>query len=212
MERYRMRNLIPSLALIAMLSVGMSLARPYLSNTDSYIYMNWNLFLGLLSLLFAWLFFKKTGGKIFSLVWFILWLGFLPNAPYILTDFIHIADVGPKEILWYDGLMLFGYALVGILSWLHSVNMVYQSISSKIFIPAVSLLSAFGIYLGRYVRFNTWDVFTKPGEILTTVFDTLRYPLEHEPLLMFTTVFWVFLMLIYLGYSNLHKLPKQKES
>ena len=204
-----MRNLAPSLALMIIPVVVMTLFRPLLSNTDSYIYMNWNLFLGLLPLVFAWLFTKNVGGRIVSIAWLLLWLGFLPNAPYMITDFIHIADVGPKRILWYDSIMLFGFAWAGMLSWIHSMNMVYQKINVRSFVPVISLLTAFGLYLGRYIRFNTWDVLHRPGEIFGTLADILLQPLNHEPFLLFTMVFWIFLMTVYVGYSHLHQFPKK---
>lgn len=203
MNYFRMRVLFPSLSVIAIVPVSMSLLRPFLSGTNAYIWMNWNLFLGVLPLLFAWLYVKRVGTHLmFQWVWLLAWLFFLPNAPYMITDFIHMADVGPKDILWYDALMLFSYAFVGMLSWLSSTYAIYQNIKYKSFIPVISLLTAFGVYLGRYIRFNTWDILTKPGDILSTVFDTIINPLAYDPLLLFVSVFWVFLMAIYLGYAS----------
>jgi uncharacterized membrane protein len=201
-----MRNLAPSLAIMTIPAVLMTLFRPHLSDTDSYIYMNWNLFLGLVPLAFAWLFYKGIGGKTLGLLWFLLWLGFLPNAPYMITDFIHMADVGPKRYLWYDAIMLFGFAWSGMLAWIHSLNMVYEKVRVRNFIPFITLLTAIGLYLGRYVRFNTWYVLTKPGQVITRIGEILTEPLNNPPFLLFVMVFWIFLMTVYLGYRHMHKL------
>lgn len=209
---YRLRNITMSLVLMAVPAIILTLVRPLISNSNSYIYMNWNLFLGLLPLVFAVLFSKKIGGRYLLVVWLILWLVFLPNAPYMITDFIHIADVGPKNILWIDSIMLFGFAWVGMISWLESVSIMYNTIRTRSFIPIVSLLTAVGLYLGRYIRFNTWDLLTRPQEIMNTVFDVFLNPLNHDPFLLFTTIFWVFLMLSYVGYSHLHYIAPQRKN
>jgi len=206
MNRHQLRNTALSIGLIATPAIALTLMRPILSETDSYIYMNWNLFLGILPLIFAAFHYKKVGGKMFSVLWFILWIGFLPNAPYMITDFIHIADVGPKSILWMDSIMLFGFAWVGMICWLQSVSLIYETVRAKSFIPIISLLTAIGLYLGRYIRFNTWDALTQPLEIVKTVLDVFLNPLNHEPFLLFIAVFWIFLMVSYVGYSNLHHL------
>lgn len=211
MKYFQLRNTAFSIAVIAIPAIALTLIRPLLSNTDSYIYMNWNLFLGLLPLVFAGLYARNIGGKIGSFIWFVLWIGFLPNAPYMITDFIHIADVGPRSILWMDSIMLFAFAWVGMIAWLQSLFMMYQRNHIKTFIPSISLLTAIGLYLGRYIRFNTWDILTRPNEIINTVLDVFLHPLNHEPFLLFITVFWVFLMLSYVGYTHLHYLlPPRK--
>jgi len=178
--------------------------------------MNWNLFLGIVPLFFAWLYQRNIGGKFTRILWFTAWILFLPNAPYMITDFIHIADIGPRSIHWYDGLMLFGYAWSGILVWIHTTAMMYTKFSSKLFVPIVALFTAIGLYLGRYIRFNSWDMILKPVDILNQISDTFTQPLDHEPFLLFTTVFWVFLMLIYVGHTNLHGISvaqqQKKES
>jgi uncharacterized membrane protein len=205
-----MKVIIPNLLLIGGLSVLMSVFRPLVSGNSAYIYMNWNLFLGLIPLLFAWLYYQQKSSKVLMVLYFLLWLFFLPNAPYMVTDLIHIDTIGPSHMSWYDGLMLFGYAWVGILVWLHTVSMVYQRLPYRSFIPLVSLFTAFGMYLGRYIRFNTWDIAIYLKDVLNTAGNILIRPLDHEPFLMFTTIFWIFLMCIYLGYSRLHSINQDR--
>jgi uncharacterized membrane protein len=208
---FRMRNLAPSLIVFMALPISLSLVRLLLATTDSYVYLNWNLFLALLPVLFAWLYVKNLGGKWVGILWFLLWLGFLPNAPYLITDLIHLAEVGPRSLIWFDSLMLFGYAWIGMLAWLISVRMMYEKIATRSFIPVISFLTALGIFVGRYIRHNTWDMVTRPFDVLKTFISFLEAPLSHQPLLGFVLVFWLFLMFSYLGYSNIHLwAPPQK--
>jgi uncharacterized membrane protein len=202
MKKVSPRLLVPGISLLAIVPILMSLARPFLADTGAYIWMNWNLFLGLVPLVFAW-WYQQYANKntLLKYLLFFAWLFFLPNAPYMITDFIHIADVGPKSLLWYDALMLSGYAFVGMLSWVISTKMVYGKMKARSFIPIVSFLTAFGIYLGRYIRFNTWDILTQPLDIIQYIGDVMIHPLEHNPVLLFVAVFWVFLMTNYLGYA-----------
>jgi len=194
---------ITSVLIFMIVPVGMSIVRLFLVATNSYIYMNWNLFLALIPILFAWLFMRSTIGVVGRIIWFFLWMGFLPNAPYLITDLIHLADVGPRSLIWFDSIMLFGYAFVGLLIWLQSVHMIYQRIPSKVFIPGVALLTSVGIFMGRYVRHNTWDVVARPDSVFSTMVSFIRAPLDHEPFLGYITVFWLFLMFSYLGYRVL---------
>lgn len=202
---YRMRNLAPSIFLLMIVPIALSIVRLSLAETDSYIYLNWNLFLGLLPIFFAWLFYKGFGGIGGKVVWFIAWLGFLPNAPYLITDLIHLAEVGPRSLIWFDSLMLFGYAWIGMLIWLVSMYVMYQKVRSVIFVPTVSLLTAIGVFVGRYVRHNSWDIVLHPRSVLDTFVSFLSSPLDHEPLLAFVGVFWLFFMFSYLGYSSFHE-------
>jgi uncharacterized membrane protein len=204
MKKVSLRSLVSGISLLAIVPILMSLARPLLADTGAYIWMNWNLFLGLVPLAFAWWYqqyaYKNT---LLKYLLFFGWLFFLPNAPYMITDFIHMADVGPRSLLWYDGLMLSGYAFVGIISWVMSTKMVYGRITARSFIPIVSFLTAFGIYLGRYIRFNTWDILTQPLDIIRYIGDVIVHPFDHSPVLLFVPVFWVFLMVTYLGFQKI---------
>jgi len=167
----------------------MGLVRFGIVGYESYLWLNWNLFLALLPLLFVWLL-RGKHGKILGYIYFIGWLFFLPNAPYLITDFIHLADVGPKTMLWYDGLMIFVYSLVGIAVWLVTTRSIKKHFNIKNwFVPVIGLLTGFGIYLGRYIRFNTWDIISKPSDILETLFDIVIHPGNHEPVLMMTITF-----------------------
>jgi len=177
----------------------MSLVRISLTDNTRYLWMNWNLFLALIPLLFAWLF------EISSRIWvrvvlFLAWLFFLPNAIYMVTDFIHMNTSTDIELLWYDGMMLFAYALVGVyVSWMTTVKIVEEIPTGTYgrygIYGAISLLTAFGIYLGRYIRWNTWDIVTRPLDLFVNVFDVITTHI-HEPVFYLTIIFFTLFSLV----------------
>src|SRR5207244_2346458 len=98
----------------------------------------------------------------------VLWLLFFPNAPYMLTDFIHLQS-SPTAPLWYDALMLSAFAWTGLLlgfASLYLMQMVWRraagSVLSWLGVVAALGLAGFGVYLGRFVRFNRWDALVRP--------------------------------------------------
>jgi uncharacterized membrane protein len=190
------RNVLRSAVLVSFGAVVLNIGRLGLSEFMPYLWLNWNLLLALVPLFFAWSF-MVTHNAVIKLISFLLWLGFLPNAPYIITDFIHMADVGPRSILWYDGVMIFLYTLAGIIVWVGSTYLIQKHAQwNEWFIVIIGVLSGFGLYLGRYIRFNTWDVITNPLPLLQTVSDIFVHPQNHQPVMLITGVIaFIFIIL-----------------
>ncbi|MDO8365765.1 MAG: DUF1361 domain-containing protein [Saprospiraceae bacterium] len=148
----------------------------------TYIFLIWNLVLAWVPY-FAALRFSKMhsrGSGWFSMtLCFGFWLLFLPNAPYIITDFLHFKHKPPIP-LWYDLVLIFAFASTGLLLGLLSLRNMHQTLHrkfSKGFALAVILasigLSGFGIWLGRFQRWNSWDIFTRPDVLLLDIANTL---------------------------------------
>ncbi|HAA53644.1 MAG TPA: hypothetical protein DCE42_02750 [Myxococcales bacterium] len=98
------------------------------------------------------------------------WLLFFPNAPYILTDLMHIARRG--NVLWFDTLMITTFAIHGLVLGLMSLRHVHHMIRSKlsafwthIVLFMITCLSGYAIYIGRFLRWNSWDLFTRPWRL-----------------------------------------------
>jgi len=115
----------------------------------------------------------------------VIWLLFLPNAPYIVTDFIHLKERLPIP-LWYDILLLISAAGTGLLLGYASVMIVHRivarhfgSVTGWVMALTAMFLSAFGIYLGRFVRFNSWELFTDPIPLLSDIAHRLMNPTDH---------------------------------
>ena len=104
-----------------------------------------------------------------------IWLAFLPNAPYIITDLFHIREVQPS-LLWFDTITLFLFALTGLLAGLYSTLVVHRMLRplagawpTWAVVLGSQVLAGFGIYLGRFGRWNSWDVLTKPVALLNAL-------------------------------------------
>jgi uncharacterized membrane protein len=132
-----------------------------------------------------------------------LWLLFFPNAPYLLTDFIHL-HASATTPLWYDALMLAAFAWTGLLLGFASLYLM-QTIWFRTAGPLVSWLGAvgalalasFGIYLGRFLRFNSWDALVRPNGIAHVITSDLENPFQHPRLLLALAVLTVALTIGY---------------
>lgn len=139
-------------------------------------------------------------------VMFGLWLLFLPNAPYILTDILHLPRASQAPA-WYDLALLLSCAgtglLLGYLSLIDVQTIVARRYSAVVgwLFALVSLgLSGFAIYLGRFLRWNSWDVITTPGLMLDLV-GNIKHP-HPQPL----SVTFIFGVIFVLGYISLRVL------
>lgn len=182
--------------------------RIILTGELTYIFLAWNLFL-------AWIPFAlslqlesvKNKWKIYFVIG--LWLLFLPNAPYIITDFLHLKQRLPVPY-WYDILLLFSAALNGLLLGLASLLKVekflidrYGKRISGFLILCSFFLCAFGIYMGRYLRWNSWDLITNPAAVTGDILDRVLNPFGHFGTWSVTALFGVFLFVMYYSVKNL---------
>jgi len=117
----------------------------------------------------------------------LVWLIFLPNAPYIVTDFVHFRAV-PSVPLWYDLVLLFASASTGLLLGLLSLREVHFALKrwlsntlAGVLIFISIGLAGFGVWLGRFQRWNSWDLVTRPHHLLSDIVNTLsqRHELLH---------------------------------
>ncbi|MBC8155859.1 MAG: DUF1361 domain-containing protein, partial [Bacteroidetes bacterium] len=112
-----------------------------------------------------------------------MWLAFLPNAPYIITDLFHIQHIN-ESLLWFDTLTIFIFAMTGLLLGLYSTALVHRLIDPLAGRPLAwalmlgcQMLSGFGIYLGRFGRWNSWQVMTHPFRLLRAITQAIQEPL-----------------------------------
>jgi len=145
---------------------------------------------------------------------FSLWLLFLPNAPYILTDILHLTRASQAPA-WYDLALLLSCSGTGLLlGYLSLIDV--QGILARRFGPACGwifaavslLLSGFAIYLGRFLRWNSWDVLVNPS-LLLGLTDALIHPWFHIRAFAVTVIFGVILTL---GYVTLRTLMVHADS
>jgi uncharacterized membrane protein len=171
-------------------------------------FLAWNLFLAAIPAVAAW-FFARAMGKGASTIekvgWFVVWIVFLPNAPYIITDFVHLTT-HPDIPFWYDTALLVSCAGTGLLLGYTSIADVQLVIARRfsplvgwLLVVAAVLLSGFGIYLGRFLRWNSWDTLTSPRQLSLEITDRLINPLSHPQTVGVTVVYGVGLFLGYVA-------------
>ena len=169
-----------ALALLTAAGLSLVITRGLLTgNWWFFIMLTWNLALAWFPLgIVLVLRDLRTAG--FKNQWLMLtglltWLVFLPNAPYIITDLYHIKNVD-TPLLWFDTMSIFLFALTGLLTGLYSILIVHRMMRpvlghwhTWLVIVGSQLLSGFGIYLGRFGRWNSWDVLTSPSALTLAV-------------------------------------------
>lgn len=143
-----------------------------------------------------------------------VWLVFFPNAPYIITDFFHLAN-RPGVPLWYDVLLLAAFSWTGIflaiasLRTMQIVTGAYLGKSASWFFVLLALsLTGLGIYLGRFGRWNSWDLLLNPRTIMAEIAGSLLEPLENLRFFGFTVLFTVFLFICYLTFISMRHLEE----
>lgn len=158
------------------------LFRAKISHSIFYFFLIWNLFLGAVPYLILAFAKQKIqlleNGKTRIIVFF-SWLLFLPNSFYILTDFVHLKKGNPT-LFWFDLILLISFSSLGFLFGLLSIkefkncfSLFYANKTVVITIPIICLLSGFGIYLGRFLRFNSWNIIINPFQLFLNSLETL---------------------------------------
>jgi uncharacterized membrane protein len=199
-------------------SVALVLLRVVWTQTGYYLFLLWNLFLAVVPL-FASALLRKAAARnapdAVQLLLLVLWLLFLPNAPYILTDLVHLTPDGSR-LYWYDLGMVLSCAgtglLLGYLS-LFDVHELFERRFGQRFgwsAAVVALLaSGYGVYLGRVQRWNSWDLVTNPQSLFMSILDTVINPADHLHAYALSGLFGVGLVA---GYATLHAMTGRQRA
>jgi uncharacterized membrane protein len=213
---------VPMLALTfaSAASISLVIARIIVTGNARCGFLVWNLFLAWLPLIFAlvacehyrtasarsWRFTGSAGA----------WLLFFPNAPYIFTDLIHL-NTRYFSHFWVDLTLILLCAITGLVLGFVSLYLM-QSVVARalgwaggwLFIVGVAALSGFGIYLGRFLRFNSWDVVARPRQLYQGIGGLVADPLANPGSLAFPVLFGAFLFFSYVMlYALTHLRPAQ---
>jgi uncharacterized membrane protein len=138
-----------------------------------------------------------------------VWLLFVPNSFYIITDLFHLTHVrsAPK---WFDLLMIFSFAWNGIICGVISLRRVEIVISviggkkySGLLIAGVMWLSGLGIYIGRFLRYNSWDILTDPFSLAGDIINMIIHPFQNGYAWGMTLCYAVFMTLLYFTIKKL---------
>lgn len=153
----------------------------------TFLFLLWNLALAwvpYLAALWAERLQRLRAARWRVVAWLLVWLAFLPNAPYIITDFVHFRHRPPVP-LWLDLTLLFASACTGLLLGLLSLHEAHRvlrqwmsAVWSHVCMVASIGLAGFGIWLGRFQRWNSWDIVARPADLLQDIAET--FSTRHE--------------------------------
>jgi len=200
------------LFVVAIFCFSLTIFRQYRTQENMYIFLNWNLFLafipwGLSSLLIIY---PKMQKKIFLIIILPLWLLFFPNTIYILTDIIHLRHTN-YHIFWYDLFLVLSFALTGLFLGLISLLDIDKILTKyfkvrirSLIIIAIIFVSSFGVYLGRFLRWNSWDIINQPFALLYDVAHNIIFPLQHIKTWMVTILLGILFNIIYWTIKFIH--------
>ncbi|MCC7361844.1 MAG: DUF1361 domain-containing protein [Anaerolineales bacterium] len=213
-RHYRQIAVVGALLFASALCVALVGARVAYTRNFYYIYFVWNLFLAWLPMLCALTAYNLAKARS-RLSWLMMagcafvWLLFFPNAPYLLTDILHLAP-RPDIPLWYDLILVIAFAMSGTLLGLVSLYLMQLLVHRAagpllgwLFALGVLALSGFGIWLGRFQRWNSWDLFTNPVALLSDIAYTLRHPLANWRTFAFSALFSLVFLSAYLTFAAL---------
>ena len=209
---------LASLSFATMLCLGLLALRAWHYQSGTQKWLVWNLFLAWLPLLGAFAAYnlhhwptRLRWLPIFGFAF--LWLLFLPNAPYLITDIIHLKQSNTVP-LWYDLITLVSFAWTGSFLGLVSlflmqelVRRIIGRVASWLFVAGVLMLTGFGVYFGRFLRWNSWDALFRPASLMNELIDGLLNPFDHLQTLAFAGLFTLLFSAVYLmmlSFTHLH--------
>jgi uncharacterized membrane protein len=183
-------RLIAALAAASALSVAALLVEIHETGSSFYRFLVWNLFLAWVPLGAALACHALARRRAYAVAVGagVIWLLFFPNAPYMLTDYIHIGEA--PSPLWWDALMLSSFVWTSLMLGFFSLYLMqdvwrahFGRFVSWLLAALALALGSFGVYLGRFVRLNSWDALLHPRSVAHIIATQLENPF-HEPRLI----------------------------
>jgi uncharacterized membrane protein len=213
-------RLIASLSLLSLVSVGLLIARILDSSSYRYAFLIWNLALAIIPVFIAWWLVERIRiygwQKWQQLALTFAWIAFLPNSFYLLTDLIHLRPNYEADFL-FDATLLTSFILSGITYGLMSVYLVHRQLVRRVsersaygLVGLLFLAVSFAICLGRYTRWNTWDIILRPAGLLFDVSDRFLNPSAHVQTYLTTVTVFLVLFSTYIIFWEAVRFLRQK--
>jgi len=202
-------------------SVAIWRVRSEYSGTVHYAFLIWNLFLAWIPFIIAYFTYTTTLKRkqvyIVMPIAAFFWMIFFPNAPYILTDFQHLAGAwGGNVPVWYDVMLLIWFSFTGLLLGMVSLFLMQEIIRREFgrwvgwgFVAFVAAVSSAGVYVGRFLRWNSWDIFRNLSGMAEYTIQRAQDPSLQS--VGFTTLFGAFFLFLYITlYTFAHLLLERR--
>lgn len=208
------------MCILTAIALGFVFIRVWHRRSPGFVFLIWNIFLAwvpfYLSIILTQYEFKNKGLKFITAF---IWLMFYPNAPYIITDFIHLSAYNfyisetyafnNSYRIWYDFFLISIFVITGLILAYASLRLVHNYIKQSygsflgwIFISIVSILSGYAIYLGRFIRVNSWEIVTNPIQLIRVLFKNINTSGLIYSLLFGFMILFIYLSLKLLGSFN----------
>jgi len=176
------------LGIMSSFCFSLSILRVYLSDNTFYISLNWNLFLSFIPWIISHALTnrKNLTNRFFKWTMFLMWLVFFPNSVYILTDLFHLRRASGFPI-WFDFILITSFAWTGFVFGLISLLNIEKFLCGifkrsfvNIILTLLLFVGSYGVYIGRYLRWNSWDIIMQPILIAGDIKDQLTDPMTHK--------------------------------
>lgn len=196
------RQFVQALLLAMVISVGLYVYG-YFKYDLEFEYLIWNLFLAAIPLALALRLVHVLRSKRWSdwgpIGWTLAWLLFLPNSFYMISDFIHLREV-PESSILYVAVLFASFIYLGVFLGFCSLTLIHHELRRRLsgraaaaWVTTILLCCSFAIYIGRDLRWNSWDVVFSPAGLLFDISDRLLRPDDYP--MMFVTVISFFALL-----------------
>jgi uncharacterized membrane protein len=205
--RGKYRDVVRAFVLANGVSVLFLVFRMAATDSMRYWFLLWNLVLAWLPLIFALLLMYGLRLRRWlspaNIILTVLWLFFLPNSFYLVSDLIHLHETGEISFL-FDTVLMTSFIFCAAASGFLSLYLLHRSLISRqgrqnahALVALVLLLSGFAIYLGRVLRWNTWDILVNPAGVLFDVSEQVVNPVAQPVSVITTLSFFMLLGSVY---------------
>lgn len=188
LRQYERLNITVLFAIMCLICFSLSLFRVFYSETNVFLFLNWNLFLAFIPWACSSIIVlhpQLQQKKLVIILLLCIWLLFFPNAPYILTDLFHL-KLQLNMPVWFDLVLIIAYAWTGLLLGFMSLTDIERFLrrylsprKTIIFSSLLLFVGSFGIYMGRYLRWNSWNIINEPLRLLYDIGDRIADPFSH---------------------------------
>jgi uncharacterized membrane protein len=197
-------------------SVFLVVVRIFYTGQLTFIFLLWNLFLAFIPFSISCFLQRHSvwvNHRLLLSFGIAAWILFIPNSFYIITDLFHLGISSAP--IWYDLALLLSFAwnglILGIIS-VRQIEKIFHSVLPQLhemfFLLPVMFINAFGIYVGRYLRFNSWDVIGNPFELIGNISALLLYPTDYKSAWAMISCYAALLTFIYVSMKRMNNLMK----
>lgn len=211
--------LLQAFGSLTVFALALLCLRIILADSTHYMFIPLNLVLSWAGLLLGWYLARQMSIKRWSsktvVAATIVWLFFLPNTWYTVSDFLHVFSTGEINELYDIALVstfVFCCVAMGLVSLYSVHNQLLKKLSraqAYLCVETIILLASFAIYMGRVLRWNSWDAITNSGGLLINISDRLINPLAHPASMNVTGLFFLFISVIYFAFWRAAQIKAQ---